>query len=577
MPWAASATHMTSCNAFLVVLTAVLGMQGSSSDNAVHDSAASSSSEWGFDDVDDFEGAPFWQFDAGGDEMDPNHETCTTAGNCGGRPSSCDQVDRVEFVLACEAGMYETELVAEFAIDSVYQVRRLKRKWGLHGVAEAARSNMPSLEQLQQWFQDDPSLTVEGVAEQVGASSTRALRRYFQRIGFEPFPKVDDNELITALLTIQTSGWCSDLGVTFAAARLRTEFGLVPGGRQLRRCLQLVNPAAHERRAAQAAAVRYVYTVAGPRYAHEKLAKIWGFWFHLCIDGYSRFILYLTCTDNKLAECVGQIFVTACNTHGWASRVRWDRGKENVCSIQAQLEYWWDHALSDVENEKRGSALTGRSMQNCRAEYIWGYAKKHVTSFFRKTFVKMEKELGILDPDDPWDLYFLHTVFMSLIQRALDDFREMWNNHLIRGERTEMGHGGGIPVELFTDPVMSASVRNADDATYEQDPNGYGVDEPFKGDTTELDKVQAHVEDPLIGWPTMQRVRTMFFVQFPFSSSDGIDDYVTFKLVTLELLEWLNHYAAGGDWPSFVATVSPWPSSDALIIRSRIEHIAQQF
>ena len=118
-----------------------------------------------------------------------------------------------------------------------------------------------------------------------------------------------------------------------------------------------------QRRAAVQKAL-YEYRVAGPRSvyhcdAHEKLAKLWGFWIHLCIDGYSRFIIYLTVAPNKRAETVRDIFVGACNYLGWASRVRWDRGTENTLAALAQIDYWWDDARSDEWNKKRGSALTG--------------------------------------------------------------------------------------------------------------------------------------------------------------------------------------------------------------------------
>ena len=104
--------------------------------------------------------------------------------------------------------------------------------------------------------------------------------------------------------------------------------------------------------------------------------------------------------------------------------MRWDRGKENVEAIAAQWAYWWDPSLTDAQNQRRGSALTGRSVQNCRAEYIWAYVRTHITNYFRKLLWRMEKEMHILDPGDARDLFCLHVVFTTHIQCALDTFRD---------------------------------------------------------------------------------------------------------------------------------------------------------
>ena len=64
-----------------------------------------------------------------------------------------------------------------------------------------------------------------------------------------------------------------------------------------------------------------------------------------------------------------------CAQYGWASRVRWDKGTENIFAAEEQV-------LRMGSN--RGSALTGRSTKNCRAEYIWNYVSQHVSGYFRE-------------------------------------------------------------------------------------------------------------------------------------------------------------------------------------------------
>ena len=405
--------------------------------------------------------------------------------------------------------------------------------------------------------------------------TVRALRTHFARVGFSPNSFTPDQEVEAALRQIQHGEWCNNLGCTFASSRLSTKFGIIARPRQIKRLLARLDPEQHAKRKTTTARLGYVYTVAGPRSlyhcdAHEKLAKLWGFWFHLCIDGYSRFILYLTVTDNKRSSTVGFIFVSACNHIGWASRVRWDRGKENVKAIQAQWEHWWDDALTQAENERRGSALTGRSMHNARAEYIWAFVKKHVSGCFRTKFRRMEKELNILDPSDARDLFCLHAVFISVIQSALDDFRDMWNNHMIRGVRTECGHGGGRPSELFLDPIGSASLLQRDDDFFYADPSEYGVDEPYKVDTAELDIIEAPLQDPLASWPSLQTLRTAYFIAHPFHAVDPADDYLTFKLISLELTLYCEHVSGGGNWDTFSSARSPFFESQLWDLRCKL-------
>jgi len=42
---------------------------------------------------------------------------------------------------------------------------------------------------------------------------------------------------------------------------------------------------------------------------------------------------------------------------------------------------------------------------------------------------------NVFDYTDEVDLFYLQVTFLPAVQNALDDFREMWNHHRIKGYR----------------------------------------------------------------------------------------------------------------------------------------------
>ena len=71
---------------------------------------------------------------------------------------------------------------------------------------------------------------------------------------------------------------------------------------------------------------------------YHKLIR-WKIVIHGAIDGYSRLITFLKALSNNRADTVFSGFVSAVEEFGLPSRIRIDRGGENVLVSQYMLEH----------------------------------------------------------------------------------------------------------------------------------------------------------------------------------------------------------------------------------------------
>ena len=139
---------------------------------------------------------------------------------------------------------------------------------------------------------------------------------------------------------------------------------------------------------------------------HHSLVR-WRLIIHAGIDGFSRMIVFLKCSNNNKSSTVMTEFYNATTKYGIPDR---DRRGENILVC---------HFMIAVREIGRGSHLAGSSTRNQRIERFDVY--RCVASTYHELFHSME-ERGVLDPDNENDLYVLHCFYLPRINNSLNEF-----------------------------------------------------------------------------------------------------------------------------------------------------------
>jgi hypothetical protein len=211
---------------------------------------------------------------------------------------------------------------------------------------------------------------------------------------------------------------------------------------RLRQAIRQIDPMYTALRWRGGLITRRPYAVAGPNSlwhidSHHKLVR-WKFVTHAAIDGYTRMIVYVGCSNNNRASTVYNLFLSAVRNYGLPSRVHSDQGRENVFVARHMLE---NRGLG------RRSMIVASSVHNQHIERLWRDLHRCATKIYYRLFYYLE-DIGLLQPTIPEHIYSLHYVYLPRINRSIKEFSEGWNHH---GVRTE---GNKTPNQLFTEGLL---------------------------------------------------------------------------------------------------------------------------
>ena len=302
----------------------------------------------------------------------------------------------------------------------------------------------------------------------VGESTLRRRRLMYGITDLEEssWTQISDSDLDRIVQEIQEL--TPNIGQARLLGALRSR-GLNIQRWRVRNCLRTLDPVGTVLRW-RSAIYRRKYNVPTPNAlwhidSNHKLIR-WRLITHVCVDGYSRIIIYAHCCNNNKADTVLEQFVGGVNSYGLPSRVRSDYGMENFKVAEFMLEQ---------RGCERGSIITGSSVHNCRVERAHRDIYSGVLCFFARTFTHLEDN-GLLDPLNEMHLFALHYTFIPRINKCLQEFKRQWENHPLSTE------GNRSPLQLYTAGMLEnehsgyAAVASVFDAgsmhDYGFDPSG---------------------------------------------------------------------------------------------------------
>ncbi|XP_034142839.1 uncharacterized protein LOC117592832 [Esox lucius] len=264
----------------------------------------------------------------------------------------------------------------------------------------------------------------------------RQIRKHLQRL--ELRRRRDDRpfEAILAAVQKELKNWPETKGIRAMHRRVRDGVGVRPCYREDVHAIMRVLDASglEKRRPGRCHIPRRQYNAKGPNYVwhidgNDKL-RFYGIWLHLCIDGYSRRVIWLHAgTSNRKPEFVGKYFLDATiKEHGCPNLVRSDRGTENSVVAVIQIAFR-SRATDSLSGDK--SFRYGKSVHNQRAEAFNSVLKRSWIFHWQSYFESMQVT-DLLDISNPIHIHLVQYCYLTLVEKQLQTEQNEWNDHMIR-------------------------------------------------------------------------------------------------------------------------------------------------
>ena len=253
---------------------------------------------------------------------------------------------------------------------------------------------------------------------------------------------VDNNLLKECILNeIQTSRSC--VGYRQMSEIISLKYGINVSREKVRLALKALDPEGVAERG-RTVIKRRIYETKGPHEVYhidgnDKL-KMWGFYIHGAVDGFSRKILWLKiATTNKDPLVIANFYLNCVKSYMIAPRLlRMDKGTENIYLEDLQVLF-----TDNVESFRYGA-----SVRNQRIEAFWARLKKFCLSWWKRFFQQMFHD-GIYRADLETHKETLIFCFLPVVQKELNEVVQTWN---ARNVRQSSSAPGGKPEILFNLP-----------------------------------------------------------------------------------------------------------------------------